>query len=72
MVVPVLLGPAAVSIGSRSDILHVDVALFVQVAEQLGERLEGFGDVLGLLGLAVGFVGDLDVEVEAALALFGE
>ena len=72
MVVPVLLGSAAVSIGSRSDILHVDVALFVQVAEQLSERLEGFGDVLGLLGLAVGFVGDLDVEVAAALALFGE
>jgi len=44
----------------------------VQVAEQLSERLEGFGDVLGLLGLAVGFVGDLDVEVAAALALFGE
>ncbi len=69
MVEPKLLGPSAESEGSRSHVLDVDIALRVHFAEQLTERSEDFLDVLGLLGLRVGLIDDLDIEIEAALAL---
>jgi len=69
MLVPELLSFATVSIGSRPDILDIDVALVMQVAEQLRERGKGLADVFSLLGLGVAFVRDFDIEVDATLSL---
>ena len=72
MLVTPFLRPLTVAIGGSTHVLHVDVALLMQLAEDLAEAVESFADVLCLLVLGVGFVGDLDVEVEARQLVFGE
>src|SRR5205085_301617 len=68
---PFLRSPA-VAVRRGTHVVDMDVAFLVKVAEQGGERIERLPDVLRLLGLRVGLVGDPDVEVEARLLLLGE
>ena len=72
MVEPELLGLSPEPKSRRPHVLDVDIAFRVQFAEKLTERSKDFLDVLGLLRLRVGLIDDLDIEVEAALALGGQ
>lgn len=69
MVIAVLLSDSAKAIGCRPDILHIDIAFIVQVTQQLRKGIKRLSDVLCFFSLGVGFVGDFDVEVEAAFAM---
>src|SRR5579863_8325832 len=69
---PKLLGFASEAVCSRPYILNIDVAFLMHVAEKLTEGVESLLDVLRLFRLAVGFVRNLDVEVEALLSVFRE
>jgi hypothetical protein len=42
------LGLAAVAVRGGADVLHIDVALVVQIAEQAREGIEGLADVFRL------------------------
>src|SRR5690242_14438169 len=72
MVKPEFLGLPPEPKGSRSHVLDVNIAFRMHFAEELTERGEDFLDVSGLLGLRVGLIDHLDIEVEAALALGGQ
>lgn len=64
-----LLGLAAITIRRRAHVMDVDVALLVDVAEDLGKAGEDRLDVALLLILGVGLVCDLDLQREARLAM---
>ena len=66
------MGSAAIAIRSSAYILDIDVALVVDVAKQPLELGKRFPNVLLFLGLRVGLVGDLDVEVEAGFSVHGQ
>jgi hypothetical protein len=54
---------ATEAVSSSSNILDVNVALFMQIAQQFREGIEGLQYVFGLLGLGVGFVCNFGIEI---------
>src|ERR1700712_2213869 len=70
MLRPELLGLSAIAVCSRPDVLNVDVAFVVKIAQEVLEAGERLPDVTRLLSLGIGLVGDLDIEVNALFALF--
>src|SRR5687768_15348870 len=69
MLIAVFLGEPAITVGRRPHVLHVDVALLVQLAEERLECAERLPDIAFLFVFGVCFVSDLDVEVDAVLPL---
>jgi hypothetical protein len=67
-----LLGLSPEAIRSGPYVLDVNVAFGVHVAEKFGERGKNFLDVLGLLGLRVCLIDDLDIKIEAVHCLSGQ
>ncbi len=73
LLVPILLRPAAVAVGSGAGIDQVHVRHLVQVLpESPPWPSKHLAQVARLLGLGVGLVGDADVEVEGRLPELGE
>src|SRR5690349_7452720 len=70
MMEAIFLGVSPETIGSGPHVLYVDVALFMQVAQNPGEPVESFPDIPRLFVLGVRLVCNFYIEVETALPLF--
>src|SRR3982074_1069370 len=72
MVISVFLRISAKTIRRGFYILDMDIALLMQVSQYLRKTGKGFFYIERFFVLGVGFVRDLDVEVEAVFLLFAE
>ncbi len=70
VIIPVFCAYPAEAIARASDILHVDVALSMQIAQDVLEASKCRLDILGFLVPGIGFIGNLDIEIEAIFSLF--
>jgi len=69
---PILLGLPAEAVGSRADILNIDITFLVEITEDFAESGKDLANILGLFRLSIGLIDDLDVEVETFLVLGGK
>ena len=70
--IPIFLSLSPITIGGSAYVFNVDVTHFMKVAEQFAECIEHLADVLSLFRFSVGFVSDLDVEIDAAVVQFSK
>jgi hypothetical protein len=72
VMVPVFLSFSPITVGCGTYIFDVDVTHFMKVAKQPAECVIRFPDILGFFSFSVGFISDLDVEIDTAFAQFGQ
>src|ERR1700730_2085325 len=72
MVISILLRISAKTIRRGFYILDMDIALLMQASQYLRKTGKSFFNIKRFFVLGVGFVRDLDVEVEAVFLLLAE